>query len=63
MKYEAEACYVRVAYDHDFDWGIEVWIKCQNQSNLIVASFWRQWKHEIANILVTKSSMCLEFGM
>ena len=41
-----------VTYDADFDYGIKVLINCQNQSNSMTSSFWKQWKHEIADVLV-----------
>ena len=39
MKYEAEICYVEVAYDADFGYGIEIRINCENRSNLMMSSF------------------------
>ena len=39
MRYEAEICYVEIAYDADFDYGIEIRINCQNRSNLMTSSF------------------------
>ena len=39
MKYEAEICHVKVAYDADFGYGIEIRINCQNQSNSMTSSF------------------------
>ena len=37
MKHEAEVCYVEVAYDADFGYGIEIRIICQNRSILMTS--------------------------
>ena len=47
MKHEAEIYNVEVAYDADFGYGIEIRINCENQSNLMTSSIWRQWKHDM----------------
>ena len=39
MKYATEICYVGVAYDIDFGYGIEIRINFQIQSNLMTSSF------------------------
>ena len=39
MKNEAEICYVEVAYDVGFGYGIEIRTICQNRSSLMKSSF------------------------
>ena len=39
MKYKAENCFVEVAYDADFVYGIKIRTICQNRSNMMMSSF------------------------
>ena len=61
IKYDAEVCYVEVAYDAYFTYGIEIRINWQNRSNLITSSFKRQ-ENMKCQYLGNESSVKLKFG-
>ena len=50
MKYEAENSCVRVAYDADLSYCIEIQINCQNGSHLVMSPSWAQWQHKVQGV-------------